>query len=152
MMPHYLIATWAKICQAMGEDFVPYLPVVMPPLLRAASVKADVITVTGMFEPSTVGMLMNVSPPDDEHAEAREGWETLDLDGQHVSVRTAALEEKNQAFETLVIHCSTLGSGFAPYLSQVLELTIPGLRFKYHEGVREACAMYVLPRLTPQAV
>jgi hypothetical protein len=26
---HYLIATWAKVCQAMGLEFEPYLPVVM---------------------------------------------------------------------------------------------------------------------------
>lgn len=42
MLPHYLIATWAKVCQAMGPEFEPYLPAVMPQLLRAASVKADV--------------------------------------------------------------------------------------------------------------
>ena len=48
MLPHYLIATWAKVCQAMGPEFEPYLPVVMPPLLRAASVKADV-SIYGLF-------------------------------------------------------------------------------------------------------
>jgi hypothetical protein len=42
MLPHYLIATWAKVCQAMGPEFEPYLPVVMPPLFRAANAKADV--------------------------------------------------------------------------------------------------------------
>ena len=35
-------ATWAKVCQAMGPEFEPYLPVVMPPLFRAANAKADV--------------------------------------------------------------------------------------------------------------
>lgn len=42
MLPHYLIATWAKVCQAMGPEFERYLPVVMPPLFRAANAKADV--------------------------------------------------------------------------------------------------------------
>jgi hypothetical protein len=28
-----LIPTWAKICQAMGTEFEPYLPIVMPPLI-----------------------------------------------------------------------------------------------------------------------
>ena len=36
---HYLIATWAKVCQAMGPEFEPYLPVVMPSLLLTASAK-----------------------------------------------------------------------------------------------------------------
>jgi hypothetical protein len=38
---HYLIVTWAKVCQAMGPEFEPYLPVVMPSLLLTASAKAD---------------------------------------------------------------------------------------------------------------
>lgn len=42
MLNHYLIATWAKVCQALGPEFEPYLPIVMPPLLQAASAKADV--------------------------------------------------------------------------------------------------------------
>jgi importin-5 len=41
-LTHYLIATWAKVCQAMGEEFEPYLPVVMPSLLTTASAKADI--------------------------------------------------------------------------------------------------------------
>jgi hypothetical protein len=41
MLGHYLIATWAKLCQAMGTDFEAYLPVVMPPLLQAAAVRAE---------------------------------------------------------------------------------------------------------------
>jgi len=47
-LAHYLIATWAKVCQAMGEDFEPYLPAVMPTLLTTASAKADV-SVYGMW-------------------------------------------------------------------------------------------------------
>ena len=42
MLTHYLIATWAKVCQALGPEFEPNLPVVKPTLLQAASAKADV--------------------------------------------------------------------------------------------------------------
>ena len=45
---HYLIATWAKVCQAMGPEFEPYLPVVMPSLLATASAKAD-LSVYGAY-------------------------------------------------------------------------------------------------------
>lgn len=87
------------------------------------------------------------SDEDEEKIEEREGWETVQLDGQTVGIRTSAIEEKCQAFETLVIYCSTLQARFAPYLSQSLELTLPSLRFYFHDGVREACAMYVLQSL-----
>jgi importin-5 len=42
LLNHYLIATLAKICQAMGPEFEPYLPVIMPPIVNAASTKADI--------------------------------------------------------------------------------------------------------------
>ena len=65
------------------------------------------------------------------------------MDGRQVGVKTSALEDKCQAFETLLIHASTLNARFGPYVSQVLELALPGLRFYIHDGVQEACAMYV---------
>ena len=48
MLSHYLIATWAKVCQTMGPEFVPDLPVVMPLLFRSANAKVDV-SVYGWF-------------------------------------------------------------------------------------------------------
>lgn len=130
MLPHYLIATWAKVCQAMGPEFEPYLPVVMPPLFRAANAKADV----------------SVYEDDEDVPESKEGWDIIEMDGQQVGIRTSAIDEKCQAFETLVIYCSTLGARFAPYLQQSLEMVLQSLRFVLHDGVREACAM-VLPML-----
>ncbi|CCM06072.1 uncharacterized protein FIBRA_08319 [Fibroporia radiculosa] len=130
MLSHYLMSTWAKVCQAMGPEFEPYLPVVMPPLLLAASAKADV----SIYD-------------DDGEPDDKDGWETISMDGQQVGIKTSGLEEKCQAFETLVIYCSTLGVRFVPYLTQSLELVLPCLRFFFHEGVREACAM-----LTPMLI
>jgi hypothetical protein len=42
LLNHYLIATWTKICQAMGPKFNQYLPAVMPLLVNTASTKADI--------------------------------------------------------------------------------------------------------------
>lgn len=66
MLPHYLIATWAKVCQAMGPEFEPYLPAVMPQLLRAASVKADV-SIYGRFLLSFPSLVRFKSFPPDAH-------------------------------------------------------------------------------------
>ncbi|TFK64924.1 ARM repeat-containing protein [Pluteus cervinus] len=122
-LSYHLIATWSKVCQAMGPEFEPYSPVVMPLLLTTASAKAD----------------FSVYEEDEE----QDGWETGSVDGQVLGIRTSAIEEKCQAFETLVIYCSTLGARFAPYLAQTLELALPSLKFYFHEGVQEACAMLI---------
>jgi importin-5 len=78
---------------------------------------------------------------DEDESQEKEGWETITMDGQQVGIRTSAIEEKCQAFETLVIHCSTLGAIFAPYMVQTLELALPALKFVFHEGVREAATL-----------
>jgi len=97
--------------------------------------------VRSSFHPSQTSIQAHFSDNDDQATEEREGWETIVMDGQTYGIKTSAMEEKCQAFETLVIYCSTLGPRFASYLSQTLEVTLPCLKFYFHEGVREACAM-----------
>ncbi|KAL7277457.1 hypothetical protein ACG7TL_008378 [Trametes sanguinea] len=148
MLSHFLIATWAKVCQALGEEFEPYLPVVMPPLLRVAGSKADISIYGACTLAICLGGLENAQrgpsrADDDEEPEDRDGWESISMDGRQVGVKTSALEDKCQAFETLLIHASTLNARFGPYVSQVLDLALPGLRFYIHEGVQEACAMLI---------
>jgi hypothetical protein len=117
----------------------------MPNILKTASAKTD-ISVYGMLSYFFCDELrfLSTCPPEDDEEEsnnAREGWETVTVDGQTMGIKTSALEEKCQAFETLLIYCSTLGGKYAAYLSQTLEICIPCLKFDFHEGVREASAM-----------
>jgi hypothetical protein len=60
---HYLIATWAKVCQAMGPEFEPYLPVVMPSLLATAGAKAD-LSLYRAFTPPPTSLLFNLFKSD----------------------------------------------------------------------------------------
>lgn len=85
------------------------------------------------------------APPVDEEEDHpdRDGWETISMDGHIVGIRTSTIDEKCQAFDTLVIYCSILGGRFGPYLTQSLELTLPALQFYFHEGVREAACRCV---------
>ncbi|RPD52098.1 hypothetical protein L226DRAFT_574419 [Lentinus tigrinus ALCF2SS1-7] len=100
-----LVTSWAEVCQALGQEFEPYLPVVMPPLLRVANSKADI----SIYE---------------EH-EDLDSWESISLDGRQVGMKTSALEDKCQAFETLLVHASTLNARFGPYVAQVLGSRCP---------------------------
>ena len=134
----------------MGPEFEPYLPVIMPPLLASAAVKADVsifgarTSILHLRVHLTNSCTCALSDSEDEESGItpdREGWETLEIEGQQVGIKTASIEEKCQAFEMLVIHCSTMGVAFAPYLGQTLELVLPGLNFVFHDGVREAASL-----------
>ena len=38
----YMISAWARICKIMGSRFAPYLPHVMGPIMKTASLKPEV--------------------------------------------------------------------------------------------------------------
>ena len=40
-----MIAAWARMCKIMGKEFEQYLPFVMGPVLKAASLKPEVAVV-----------------------------------------------------------------------------------------------------------
>ncbi|KAG8968327.1 hypothetical protein FRC03_007786 [Tulasnella sp. 419] len=122
----YLNATWAKVAQVMKADFTPYLQFVMPPLLRAASLKPEMSILS-----------------EDENLDGNSDWQTVRVGAQRVGIRTAVLEEKLNAFDIIIIHCGTLGSNFVDYVAPVLEICLPNLRYVYHEGVQEDAATLI---------
>ncbi|KAK3832761.1 MAG: importin subunit beta-3 [Linnemannia gamsii] len=129
----YLLAAWARVCKVLGPDFVPYLDIVMPPLLTSARLKPD---------------LAVLDPEEDVESKyaAEDGWEFVGVDGQHIGIKTTVLEEKCTAIEMLICYARELGPGFRPYLEQVREIVLPLLRFYFHDGVRHA-AVATLPHL-----
>ncbi|KAF9143232.1 hypothetical protein BGX30_001008 [Mortierella sp. GBA39] len=123
----YLLAAWARVCKVLGPDFVPYLDIVMPPLLASARLKPDL----AVLDPE--------EDIDSKYA-AEDGWEFVGVDGQHIGIKTTVLEEKCTAIEMLICYARELGPGFRPYLEQVREIVLPLLRFYFHDGVRHAAA------------
>lgn len=37
-----MFQAWTRLCKCLGHDFLPYMSVVMPPLLQSAQLKPDV--------------------------------------------------------------------------------------------------------------
>lgn len=134
----YLLAAWARMCKMMGQEFLPYLPNIMPPLLQSARVTPEFTFVD----------------PEEEDVEAKypteEGWEFVGINGQQIGIKTSVLEEKHTAIEMLVSYARDLGAGFLPYVAQVLEIALPLLKFYFHDGVRHASAT-LLPLLLRDA-
>lgn len=122
----YLISAWARICKILGKQFEQYLPLVMGPVLRTASMKPEVALL------------------DNEDMEGVEGdvdWQFVSLgEQQNFGVRTAGLEDKASACEMLVCYARELKEGFADYAEEVVRLMVPMLKFYFHDGVRTAAA------------
>lgn len=124
--PH-LEQGWSRICRIIGEDFVPYLPIVLPPLLNAAKAAQD------------------VSLLEEDEAEAfanNEEWDIINLSGKLIAVHTASLDEKSSALDLLRVYASQLGGAFQPYVKEILQdIAIPALDFYLHDGVRGSAAL-----------
>eukprot|EP01135_Chromosphaera_perkinsii_P006621 Nk52_evm23s554 gene=Nk52_evmTU23s554 len=131
----YMLAAWARICKVLGKEFIPYLSIVMPPLLHSAQLRPN----------------FAVIDPDDTQAEEQydpaEGWEFVTVDDKKIGIRTSVLEEKATACEMLVCYARELKEGFAPYVDQVVKIMAPMLKFYFHDGVRIAAAASLAPLL-----
>ena len=71
------------MCRVLGQDFVPYLPAVMPPLLKLATAKADIQL---LEDEENVAQI-----------EQEEGWELVPLKGKYIGIKTSTLDDKFMA-------------------------------------------------------
>uniref|UniRef100_A0A0D9VXV9 TOG domain-containing protein n=1 Tax=Leersia perrieri TaxID=77586 RepID=A0A0D9VXV9_9ORYZ len=133
----YMLQAWARLCKCLGQDFLPYTSVVMPPLLQSAQLEPDVsVTSAG---------------PEDENGESDDdGVETITVGDKRIGIRTSLLEEKATACNMLYCYADELKEGFFPWIDQVATTLVPLLKFYFHEEVRKA-AVSAMPELLRSA-
>ncbi|KAI5715171.1 hypothetical protein M8J77_011666 [Diaphorina citri] len=122
----YLITAWARICKVLGKHFMQYLPEVIEPVMKAASLKPE---------------LALVDNDDMEDVGSDADWQFVSLgEQQNFGIKTAGLEDKAAACEMLVCYARELKEGFAEYSGEVVKTMVPLLKFYFHDGVRTAAA------------
>jgi hypothetical protein len=123
----YLEQGWGRICKIIGKDFLPFLPMVLPPLLQQAKATQD------------------ISLLEEEQAEefnSNDEWDVINLSGKLIAVHTAALDDKVQAMDLLRTYAIQLKGDFFPYVKEIIEtIGIPALDFYLHDGVRGSAAL-----------
>ncbi|GAB4843737.1 Importin-5 [Ancistrocladus abbreviatus] len=133
----YMLQAWARLCKCLGQDFLPYMSVVMPPLLQSAQLKPDV-TITSADSDA------DIDESDDESIE------TITLGDKRIGIKTSVLEEKATACNMLCCYADELKEGFFPWIDQVAPTLVPLLKFYFHEEVRKA-AVSAMPELLRSA-
>ncbi|XP_071839523.1 importin-5-like [Apostichopus japonicus] len=128
----YMISAWARMCKLLGPSFQQYLPVVMGPLLKTASMKPGIAF---------------LDADDAKNMTEEEGWHFVNVGEQHTfGVNTAGLEDKATACQMLVCYARELKEGFADYAEQVVKIMVPNLTF-YYEDITRFTAAESLPLL-----
>ncbi|KAL2940738.1 Importin-5 [Bienertia sinuspersici] len=129
----YMLQAWARLCKCLGQDFLPYMNVVMPPLLQSAQLKPDV-TITSADSDN------DIEDSDDD------SMETITLGDKRIGIKTSVLEEKATACNMLCCYADELKEGFYPWIDLVAPTLVPLLKFYFHEEVRRA-AVSAMPEL-----
>ncbi|KAL9233010.1 hypothetical protein vseg_008055 [Gypsophila vaccaria] len=129
----YMLQAWARLCKCLGQDFLPYMSVVMPPLLHSAQLKPDVTI-------SNADSDADIDESDDESIE------TITVGDKRIGIKTSVLEEKATACNMLCCYVDELKEGFFPWIDQVAGILVPLLKFYFHEEVRKA-AVSAMPEL-----
>ena len=133
----FMLQACGRICKCLGEQFQPYLPYVIPPLLRSAQIDPELRVLD--------------HDDDDDEEEEEEGVESVTValrGGGHkrITIRTSALEEKATACTMLSTYAQELKEAFFPYVESVAQVLIPLIKFQYLDDVRTA-SMSAMPEL-----
>ncbi|PWA67548.1 importin-5 [Artemisia annua] len=120
------MATDDPTTSSMLQDFLPYMTVVMPPLLQSAQLKPNMIIISANSD--------------------NESMETITLGDKRIGIKTSVLEEKATACHTLCCYAIELKEGFFPWIDQVAPILVPFLKFYFHKEVRKA-AVSAMPDL-----
>ncbi|KAF5839603.1 armadillo-type protein [Dunaliella salina] len=131
----YMLQAGARLCKCLGNEFIPYLSIVMPPLIKSATIEPDI----------TIRDAENEDDDDED-----EDIEHIPMGDKMVSIRTSSLEEKATACNMLCCYADELKEGFMPYVKPVADIMVPLLKFWFHEEVRRA-AVQTLPELVRSA-
>jgi hypothetical protein len=131
-----IVTTMARICRSVKQEFVPYLPRVIPSLLVSARIDDACV-------------IVNEGEHNAYHG--RDGWNTCTIEAratgkQQLSRNTTLLEEKALAIRMLFEYCNTLGGSFLPYVKEAADILIPCVRYQFNSNVREN-SIFSLPPL-----
>eukprot|EP00117_Sycon_ciliatum_P045798 scpid19596/ scgid32881/ Importin-5; Importin subunit beta-3; Karyopherin beta-3; Ran-binding protein 5 len=123
----YMISAWPRMASILQHDFVPYLGLVLPMTIAAAELQPEVVIV------------------ESEEAKAqfdeKDGWQFMTLtDQQRFGLKTAGLQEKATAVDTITSFVRELGVGFADHAPQIANVMCPLLKFYFDESVRQSAA------------
>lgn len=127
----HLMQGWARICKCLKENFVPYLQIVMPQLLKSAAMQPEVQIATA---------------ENFESLQEEGNWDIKPVADESVAVRSSELQEKTLACNMIYCYAYDLEEHFMPYVSDAAKILVPLLNFYLDEKTRQAVAG-TIPRL-----
>lgn len=131
----YMISAWTRMCKILGQEFQPYMDMVMPKLLEVAAFKPDV---------------QFLDAADEHEAGSDDEVEVVPLGNKKLVIKTSMIDEKANACSMISCYADELKELFFPWVQRTAEVMVPMLHFVFSEDVKIA-ALNSLPELLTSA-
>ncbi|XP_058010265.1 uncharacterized protein LOC110631841 isoform X2 [Hevea brasiliensis] len=119
-MRNQVLRAWGRLCKCLGQDFQPYLGVVIPHLLQSAQLESRV-----------------TSP---KYTESKSSFQSVispNLGDDRTEIEEQVIEEKAEACKVLFSCATELMEGFDLWIDEVAQTLVPLISFDLNEQVRE---------------
>jgi len=125
----HLLQSWSRIARCLQQDFVPFLPHVIPPLLKSAAIEPQVYVLDN----------------DEEKTQDEKDCQTLTLSikgvgEKRISIKTSDLEEQSLACNQVNNYLDLLGVRMIDYVEQIAQITVPLLQDALIDDIRISAA------------
>eukprot|EP00831_Metopus_contortus_P021854 TRINITY_DN1985_c0_g1_i1.p1 TRINITY_DN1985_c0_g1~~TRINITY_DN1985_c0_g1_i1.p1 ORF type:complete len:588 (-),score=104.43 TRINITY_DN1985_c0_g1_i1:23-1786(-) len=128
----YLLGAWQRICLLMQKEFVPYLPKIIPNLLKIVStVPGMSLSKSGLASGSLESIIREVC-----------GEKSNQLE-----LSTSETEEIEMGLQMLQVFATELREHFAPYVEETSKIVEPMLTFMSNPDLRKQSAKLLAPLL-----
>ncbi len=137
-----LLSAAARISSIVGPAYTPYIPSVLPFLLKIAKEETNVSITEGNPESSSGDGHCDEDDEDGLHSV------TVTLPGmgaKKLTLNTSQIQDKILSARAVYEHASAMGAEFGPYINDCLEAFEPLLQFKYSSEVRATSAQALHP-------
>ncbi|XP_006352399.1 importin-5-like isoform X2 [Solanum tuberosum] len=129
-MRKFSLLAYGRLCKCLGEDFLPYLSLAMPIVLKSAQLSVS-----------------NSSDTDDSDDES---MIKVTAGNKKIRIRSALLEEKALACHMLCCFAAELKGQLHLWVNEVVSALVPNLTFEFSEEVRMT-AISAMPLLLNSA-
>eukprot|EP01006_Ploeotia_vitrea_P050864 TRINITY_DN67507_c7_g5_i1.p1 TRINITY_DN67507_c7_g5~~TRINITY_DN67507_c7_g5_i1.p1 ORF type:complete len:1090 (-),score=172.10 TRINITY_DN67507_c7_g5_i1:1283-4510(-) len=122
--------SWGRLAAVMKEDFVPFIQLVVPPLVERF-----------IDESKDMSVSEATGEEEDEEGVERIAMNIKGLANLNICINTSAVEEKADACETLRIILDAVKDAMLPFFEKLLLGLVKGLKYPYNDTIREDSAM-----------
>ena len=138
----YIVPACARICRAIGEDFLPYLQYIMPVLLERAMSKTD-CQITDILDKDAV---LDAGGEQTDNGITSTVLDIKGVGSKRVTLNTNDVFEKEIAIRALYDYLDVLEHNMGHFIEAITKAVVPLIVYRYAPAIRNVASL-MMPKL-----